>query len=172
MSKNSLLKQVSATDVVSVSQDVSWSLYKQEHNCEDSEEPRERGGSKVQFPGSWSKGAGFIKWKWLLKCRGQKESWIHDIPTCSLTTWWPKKQRSSCFGKVSIVWRSLSFCMCRRVWVFVQIPTFCFFFLYFFSSQGAVFLEGISVKGVTQITTQPKLGEVQRMCQQMAEWEK
>ncbi|XP_053192941.1 mRNA-capping enzyme [Scomber japonicus] len=37
---------------------------------------------------------------------------------------------------------------------------------------GAVFLEGITVKGVTQVTTQPKLGEIQRMCQQMAEWEK
>lgn len=40
------------------------------------------------------------------------------------------------------------------------------------SSQGAVFLEGITVKGVTQVTTQPKLGEIQRMCQQMAEWDK
>ncbi|KAM9704186.1 mRNA-capping enzyme [Menidia menidia] len=37
---------------------------------------------------------------------------------------------------------------------------------------GAVFLEGITVKGVTQVTTQPKLGEVQRMCQEMAEWDK
>ncbi|XP_026173837.1 mRNA-capping enzyme isoform X2 [Mastacembelus armatus] len=37
---------------------------------------------------------------------------------------------------------------------------------------GAVFLEGITVKGVTQVTTQPKLGEIQRMCQEMAEWDK
>ncbi|XP_037837553.1 mRNA-capping enzyme isoform X2 [Kryptolebias marmoratus] len=37
---------------------------------------------------------------------------------------------------------------------------------------GAVFLEGISVKGVTQVTNQPKLGEIQRMCQEMAEWDK
>lgn len=41
-----------------------------------------------------------------------------------------------------------------------------------FDSQGAVFLEGISVKGVTQVTTQPKLGEIQRKCQDMAEWDK
>ncbi|KAG9347413.1 hypothetical protein JZ751_004980 [Albula glossodonta] len=37
---------------------------------------------------------------------------------------------------------------------------------------GAVFLEGITVKGVTQVTTQPKLGEIQRKCQEFAEWEK
>ncbi|XP_061610908.1 mRNA-capping enzyme isoform X4 [Phyllopteryx taeniolatus] len=37
---------------------------------------------------------------------------------------------------------------------------------------GAVFLEGVTVKGVTQVTTQPKLGEIQRMCQEMAEWNK
>ncbi|XP_075940884.1 mRNA-capping enzyme [Anarhichas minor] len=37
---------------------------------------------------------------------------------------------------------------------------------------GAIFLEGITVKGVTQVTTQPKLGEVQRMCQGMAEWDR
>ncbi|KAG7509122.1 mRNA-capping enzyme [Solea senegalensis] len=37
---------------------------------------------------------------------------------------------------------------------------------------GAVFLEGISVKGVSQVTTQPKLGELQRMCQTMAEWDR
>ncbi|XP_041109642.1 mRNA-capping enzyme isoform X1 [Polyodon spathula] len=37
---------------------------------------------------------------------------------------------------------------------------------------GAVFLEGIQVKGVTQITTQPKLGEIQRKCQQFSEWER
>uniref|UniRef100_A0A672GMF3 mRNA-capping enzyme n=1 Tax=Salarias fasciatus TaxID=181472 RepID=A0A672GMF3_SALFA len=37
---------------------------------------------------------------------------------------------------------------------------------------GAVFLEGVTVKGVTQVTTQPKLGEIQRMCQEMAEWDK
>ncbi|KAF6732248.1 mRNA-capping enzyme [Oryzias melastigma] len=37
---------------------------------------------------------------------------------------------------------------------------------------GAVFLEGITVKGVTQVTIQPKLGEIQRMCQKMAEWDK
>jgi mRNA-capping enzyme len=35
-----------------------------------------------------------------------------------------------------------------------------------------VFLDGITVKGVTQLTTQPKLGEVQRKCQEFAEWEK
>uniref|UniRef100_A0A3Q3WR72 mRNA-capping enzyme n=1 Tax=Mola mola TaxID=94237 RepID=A0A3Q3WR72_MOLML len=37
---------------------------------------------------------------------------------------------------------------------------------------GAVFLEGVTVKGVTQFTTQPKLGEIQRKCQEMAEWDK
>ncbi|CAI5684092.1 unnamed protein product [Oreochromis niloticus] len=37
---------------------------------------------------------------------------------------------------------------------------------------GAVFLEGVNVKGVTQVTVQPKLGEIQRMCQEMAEWDK
>ncbi|KAJ0061025.1 hypothetical protein NL108_004739 [Boleophthalmus pectinirostris] len=37
---------------------------------------------------------------------------------------------------------------------------------------GAVFLEGITVKGVTQITNQPKLGQIQRLCQEMAEWDK
>ncbi|KAI4899635.1 hypothetical protein NFI96_014635 [Prochilodus magdalenae] len=37
---------------------------------------------------------------------------------------------------------------------------------------GAVFLEGVSVKGVTQVTTQPKLGQVQRKCQEFCEWEK
>nr|XP_019953048.1 PREDICTED: mRNA-capping enzyme-like [Paralichthys olivaceus] len=37
---------------------------------------------------------------------------------------------------------------------------------------GAVFLEGITVRGVTQITTQPKLGEIQRMCQEMSEWDR
>uniref|UniRef100_A0AAX7UTP8 mRNA-capping enzyme n=1 Tax=Astatotilapia calliptera TaxID=8154 RepID=A0AAX7UTP8_ASTCA len=37
---------------------------------------------------------------------------------------------------------------------------------------GAVFLEGVNVKGVTQVTIQPKLGEIQRMCQEMAEWDK
>uniref|UniRef100_A0A4W6EIA2 mRNA-capping enzyme n=1 Tax=Lates calcarifer TaxID=8187 RepID=A0A4W6EIA2_LATCA len=49
--------------------------------------------------------------------------------------------------------------------------SFCFP-SFFFSSQGAVFLEGITVKGVTQVTTQPKLGEIQRMCQEMAEWDR
>ncbi|XP_068199269.1 mRNA-capping enzyme [Antennarius striatus] len=37
---------------------------------------------------------------------------------------------------------------------------------------GAIFLEGVSVKGVTQVTTEPKLGEIQRKCQEMAEWDK
>lgn len=37
---------------------------------------------------------------------------------------------------------------------------------------GAIFLEGVTVRGVTQVTTQPKLGEIQRMCQEMAEWDK
>ncbi|XP_029352749.1 mRNA-capping enzyme isoform X2 [Echeneis naucrates] len=37
---------------------------------------------------------------------------------------------------------------------------------------GAVFLEGITVRGVTQVITQPKLGEIQRMCQEMAEWDR
>ncbi|KAJ8270805.1 hypothetical protein GJAV_G00119480 [Gymnothorax javanicus] len=37
---------------------------------------------------------------------------------------------------------------------------------------GAVFLEGVTVKGVMQVTTQPKLGEIQRKCQEFAEWEK
>lgn len=38
--------------------------------------------------------------------------------------------------------------------------------------MGAVFLEGVTVKGVTQVTTQPKLGEVQRKVQEFSEWEK
>ncbi|XP_022518175.2 mRNA-capping enzyme [Astyanax mexicanus] len=37
---------------------------------------------------------------------------------------------------------------------------------------GAVFLEGVSVKGVNQVTTQPKLGQVQRKCQEFCEWQK
>ncbi|XP_072534742.1 mRNA-capping enzyme [Salminus brasiliensis] len=37
---------------------------------------------------------------------------------------------------------------------------------------GAVFLEGVSVKGVNQVTAQPKLGQVQRKCQEFCEWEK
>ncbi|KPP79283.1 mRNA-capping enzyme-like [Scleropages formosus] len=37
---------------------------------------------------------------------------------------------------------------------------------------GAVFLEGIAVRGVTQVTAQPKLGAVQRKCQEFCEWEK
>ncbi|XP_053301483.1 mRNA-capping enzyme isoform X1 [Pleuronectes platessa] len=37
---------------------------------------------------------------------------------------------------------------------------------------GAIFLEGITVRGVTQITTQPKLGEIQRMCQEFSEWDR
>lgn len=37
---------------------------------------------------------------------------------------------------------------------------------------GAVFLEGVSVKGVSQVTTQPKLGEIQRKCQQFSEWDR
>uniref|UniRef100_A0A3P8YL80 mRNA-capping enzyme n=1 Tax=Esox lucius TaxID=8010 RepID=A0A3P8YL80_ESOLU len=38
--------------------------------------------------------------------------------------------------------------------------------------KGAIFLEGITVKGVTQVTTQPKLAEIQRKVQELAEWEK
>ncbi|KAJ8008923.1 hypothetical protein DPEC_G00083460 [Dallia pectoralis] len=37
---------------------------------------------------------------------------------------------------------------------------------------GAIFLEGVTVKGVTQVTTQPKLAEIQRKVQEFAEWEK
>ncbi|KAM9354055.1 mRNA-capping enzyme [Pholidichthys leucotaenia] len=37
---------------------------------------------------------------------------------------------------------------------------------------GAVFLEGVSMKGITQVTSQPKLGQIQRMCQEMCEWDK
>uniref|UniRef100_A0A8C7D3H2 mRNA-capping enzyme n=1 Tax=Oncorhynchus kisutch TaxID=8019 RepID=A0A8C7D3H2_ONCKI len=37
---------------------------------------------------------------------------------------------------------------------------------------GAIFVEGVTVKGVTQVTTQPKLAEIQRKCQEFAEWEK
>ncbi|KAG5276547.1 hypothetical protein AALO_G00106940 [Alosa alosa] len=37
---------------------------------------------------------------------------------------------------------------------------------------GAVFLEGVSVKGVVQVTEQPKLGEIQRKCQEYAEWDR
>ncbi|XP_075453954.1 mRNA-capping enzyme isoform X2 [Ascaphus truei] len=36
---------------------------------------------------------------------------------------------------------------------------------------GAIFLEGVAVKCVNQITTQPKLGEIQRKCQQFSSWE-
>ncbi|XP_053769602.1 mRNA-capping enzyme isoform X2 [Desmodus rotundus] len=36
---------------------------------------------------------------------------------------------------------------------------------------GAIFLEGVTVKGVTQVTTQPKLGEVQQKCHQFCSWE-
>lgn len=37
---------------------------------------------------------------------------------------------------------------------------------------GATFLEGVAVKHVHQITTQPKLGEVQQKCQQFSAWER
>lgn len=37
---------------------------------------------------------------------------------------------------------------------------------------GAVFLEGVSVKGVSQITSQPKLGTIQRKCQEFSEWDR
>lgn len=37
---------------------------------------------------------------------------------------------------------------------------------------GAVFLEGVSVRGVTQVTEQPKLGEIQRKCQAFSEWDR
>ncbi|XP_073531794.1 mRNA-capping enzyme isoform X3 [Phyllobates terribilis] len=36
---------------------------------------------------------------------------------------------------------------------------------------GAIFLEGFAVKNVAQVTTQPKLGEIQRKCQQFSSWE-
>ncbi|XP_070306242.1 mRNA-capping enzyme isoform X3 [Odocoileus virginianus] len=36
---------------------------------------------------------------------------------------------------------------------------------------GAVFLEGVTVKGVTQVTTQPKLGEVQQKSRRLCGWE-
>ncbi|KAM4772229.1 mRNA-capping enzyme [Rhinophrynus dorsalis] len=35
---------------------------------------------------------------------------------------------------------------------------------------GAIFLEGVAVKRVNQITTQPKLGDIQRKCQQFCSW--
>ncbi|KAE8602938.1 hypothetical protein XENTR_v10014183 [Xenopus tropicalis] len=35
---------------------------------------------------------------------------------------------------------------------------------------GAIFLEGVTVKHVNQITTEPKLGEIQRKCQQFCSW--
>ncbi|KAK2884298.1 hypothetical protein Q8A67_017935 [Cirrhinus molitorella] len=38
--------------------------------------------------------------------------------------------------------------------------------------MNAVFLEGVSVKGVTQVTSQPKLGLIQRKCQEFSEWDK
>ncbi|XP_050960459.1 mRNA-capping enzyme [Labeo rohita] len=38
--------------------------------------------------------------------------------------------------------------------------------------MNAVFLEGVSVKGVTQVTSQPKLGQIQRKCQEFSEWDK
>uniref|UniRef100_A0A8C5Q5X0 mRNA-capping enzyme n=1 Tax=Leptobrachium leishanense TaxID=445787 RepID=A0A8C5Q5X0_9ANUR len=37
---------------------------------------------------------------------------------------------------------------------------------------GATFLEGVAVKHVNQITTQPKLGEVQQKCQQFCAWDR
>ncbi|CAM4694703.1 unnamed protein product [Leuciscus chuanchicus] len=37
---------------------------------------------------------------------------------------------------------------------------------------GAVFLEGVTVKGVSQVTSQPKLGSIQRKCQEFSEWDK
>ncbi|XP_041043141.1 mRNA-capping enzyme isoform X7 [Carcharodon carcharias] len=37
---------------------------------------------------------------------------------------------------------------------------------------GAIFLEGMQVKGVTQVTIQSKLGEIQRKCQQYCGWER
>lgn len=37
---------------------------------------------------------------------------------------------------------------------------------------GAIFLEGMQVKGVTQLTIEPKLGEIQRKCQQYCGWER
>ncbi|XP_053316627.1 mRNA-capping enzyme [Spea bombifrons] len=37
---------------------------------------------------------------------------------------------------------------------------------------GATFLEGVTVKYVNQITTQPKLGEIQRKCQQFCSWDR
>ncbi|XP_051951188.1 mRNA-capping enzyme [Xyrauchen texanus] len=37
---------------------------------------------------------------------------------------------------------------------------------------GAVFLEGVSVKGVAQVMSQPKLGKIQRKCQEFSEWER
>uniref|UniRef100_A0A8V5H5Z8 mRNA-capping enzyme n=1 Tax=Melopsittacus undulatus TaxID=13146 RepID=A0A8V5H5Z8_MELUD len=36
---------------------------------------------------------------------------------------------------------------------------------------GAIFLEGVTVKCVTQVTTQPKLGGIQQKCQQFCGWE-
>ncbi|XP_030411774.1 mRNA-capping enzyme isoform X5 [Gopherus evgoodei] len=36
---------------------------------------------------------------------------------------------------------------------------------------GAIFLEGVTVKRVTQVTTQPKLREIQQKCQQFCGWE-
>ncbi|MXQ88701.1 hypothetical protein E5288_WYG003338 [Bos mutus] len=42
---------------------------------------------------------------------------------------------------------------------------------YLFLVVGAIFLEGVTVKGVTQVTTQPKLGEVQQKCHQFCGWE-
>lgn len=44
-------------------------------------------------------------------------------------------------------------------------------FYFLFPLKGAIFLEGITVKGVTQVTTQPKLGEVQQKCHQFCGWE-
>lgn len=44
-------------------------------------------------------------------------------------------------------------------------------FLFSFYFKGAIFLEGVTVKGVTQVTTQPKLGEVQQKCHQFCGWE-
>nr|XP_025949185.1 mRNA-capping enzyme isoform X3 [Dromaius novaehollandiae] len=36
---------------------------------------------------------------------------------------------------------------------------------------GAIFLEGVTVRCVTQVTTQPKLGGIQQKCQQFCGWE-
>lgn len=97
--------------------------------------------------GGWSRGTEWMRW--MLK-RGHEHREKVFLPVVS--TQWLK------------TWTAL---MCGSGGPSLQSK-----FNPLFSPQGAVFLEGISVKGVTQLTVQPKLGEIQRKCQEMSEWDR